>query len=107
MIRMVSEGGLFCPHVFCDACGERIKDARASHVLWFMEEGGIADEGRIYHTHKRACNAVLEAAARARGLSTAWTPMSAHMMHLACNVEIKTPAEFKSAIGWAKAMAVR
>lgn len=106
MIRMVSDGELFCPQIVCDWCVGPITDAQDAHVLWLIHEGKIKD-GLILHTHKGACNRAIEAAVTEQGYSTAWTPLGAHLMQLACNVGIKTEAQLKAACDSALEMSGR
>ena len=59
MIRYIK--GRACPLVFCDHCGERIKDATDANYMW-LDEGGL-----VAYTHKACCHAFEEASGRSWG----------------------------------------
>jgi hypothetical protein len=49
-IKIVYEDGLCKPVVFCDHCGEAIRDAKDGNYQW--QDAGDGDAGPLHFTHK-------------------------------------------------------
>jgi hypothetical protein len=60
MLRMVYERGRFLPRIFCDQCGEPIKDAAQGQYAWRVDDDA-ARAGEMVFLHKQCTPAFAEA----------------------------------------------
>jgi hypothetical protein len=84
-LRMVLEGDLFRPLVFCDHCGERIDDARDANAEYVRDAGGLRPlTGQVFFTHK-VCSDAFE---RRHG-DTGFEALDVFLVYLENNVRLR------------------
>ena len=52
MIKIQHKDAYCVPYVFCDGCGEIIRDAKQAIVLWDPQQDGAS----VFHVHKGVCD---------------------------------------------------
>lgn len=88
---------LFCPHAFCDGCGERIEDARAGNYLRRidLDRGDPVGDGALAFTHKHCTRAFEDA----HGGRWFWESLTLLPLRLAANLSIDdTDASTRAAV---------
>lgn len=83
MIRMMAEGTLWGPCVFCDNCNQRIIEADSATVVWPIDHGGAKMKvGYPQYVHKASCHNALEERLRAQGYGIGSDDLPAHLRKL-------------------------
>jgi hypothetical protein len=56
-IRIIQDGKYDRPVIFCDHCGDEIKDAEDGNYHWRVGESAGASRAPLFFSHKRCCSA--------------------------------------------------
>ena len=81
--------GVSSPVFVCDACGERVENARMGAYVWARgrdAEPGGTDVLIVHKGRERGCHRAVEAALEAEGLQASWEELTHFPMYLARNM---------------------
>ena len=91
MIRMMAEGTVWGPRVFCDNCSLQINDADDATVVWPIDHGGAKMKtGYPQYAHRATCRDALEARLRDQGYGVGTDDLPAHLKKLQVDLKPET-----------------
>ncbi len=90
MIKVMPVDELFVPMLFCDFCGERIRDASMALIRFKNDPSDVAGTEVLY-AHKNTCEMKLEAA-------SGWMELRIFLDHLSNNVGFPAKAMYEAQV---------